>query len=163
MEFSFIKIVANWISSPQVLPWALILALAPLAISLTIKFVKEPGVLNFIFIIIFCGLSLTLAGTIVQYLESKKGLFVVIRVDGEVGGVAGPVPYGMRECLSRVVEMEQNRKKHVLSGIAADGTIIPDKNMKQMKAMRFLCERHLSRPTMSGKFGGAIALEDQSK
>lgn len=77
-------------------------------------------------------------------------LWMIVLMGTHIGGVAGPLPYDMNECQRRAGELENARVEAMRSGIADDGSKIPEKNMKVFETMRFKCVEAQERPMMGG-------------
>ena len=91
--------------------------------------------------------ALTLAAGLASVsAESETKLYVVIYQGTDVGGYAGPVPYGIKECAERVNLFEGARRDALRSGRGANGIRIPAKNMRIIEKMRFYCEWRRSAP-----------------
>lgn len=78
-------------------------------------------------------------------------LFLVIYAAGHIGGVAGPLPYGMAECEARRDEMRANQAAFLADGInRKTGLPATAAEIDKVRLLRFECEQHDTAPVMGG-------------
>ena len=76
-------------------------------------------------------------------------LFLVIYAGSHIGGVAGPLPYGIDECEQRRDTFRNAQAQVIETGFSKEmGRYLTDDEMTNMKAMRFECEWHEFRPQL---------------
>lgn len=75
-------------------------------------------------------------------------LYIVIKSNGKVGGTAGPLPYGPKECAERIRVMEEARQTALGTHRKADGSILTAKEYLDIDQLAFSCEVHQVRPVM---------------
>lgn len=76
-------------------------------------------------------------------------LFLVIYAGSQIGGAAGPLPYGMDECEKRRDELRAARIEVLATGFSkVQNRTLSDTEMTALKAMRFECEYLNGRPTV---------------
>lgn len=73
-------------------------------------------------------------------------LWLVVYMFGEIGGVAGPLPYDMVECRTRAAALQAGVAERIASGLNAKGNPITEAG----RSLRFVCVESPSRPE-SGK------------
>jgi hypothetical protein len=76
-------------------------------------------------------------------------LFLIIYAGSQIGGAAGPLPYGMDECEKRRDELRAARIEVLATGFSkAQNRALSDVEMAALKVMRFECEYYNGRPTV---------------
>lgn len=76
-------------------------------------------------------------------------LFLLIYALGQVGGFAGPLPYGMDECLSNAAGMTAERDAALVAGINhTTGHPLTDEERRGAESLSFACEWRVVAPTL---------------
>ncbi|MBB3411226.1 hypothetical protein FHT87_005179 [Rhizobium sp. BK316] len=76
-------------------------------------------------------------------------LFLVIYMGVAIGGVAGPLPYDMKECESRRDVFRAKTQEVIDTGFSkAENRNVTAKELAALKTMRFECEYHQARPSL---------------
>jgi hypothetical protein len=76
-------------------------------------------------------------------------LFLIIYAAGQIGGVAGPLPYDMAECEARRDEMRANQAQFFKDGINREtGKKATPEEMEGIKHLSFECEMRDEKPSL---------------
>lgn len=75
-------------------------------------------------------------------------LWLVLYHAGEVGGVWGPLPYGMDECAQRRDTMNMEALRISATGFTRQGDPVPEKNRKELADFTFVCLQQSERPEL---------------
>lgn len=78
-------------------------------------------------------------------------LFLIIYFHGQIGGVAGPLPYGLDECYRRAEELRVPQRAIIATGKTPDGARVLPARINDLKNMRFECEFRDKRPEIEVK------------
>lgn len=69
-------------------------------------------------------------------------LWIVIWMSGEIGGVAGPLPYDHAECMRRADEGNRQIQEQIATGKDVEGNPVQDK----ARTLRWQCVEQPTRP-----------------
>ncbi|WP_439618323.1 hypothetical protein [Shinella sp.] len=76
-------------------------------------------------------------------------LFLIIYAGSQIGGIAGPLPYGMDECLKRRDALRTSHAEVLDTGYSeAQKRKLTEVEMSRMREMRFECEWRGLRPSL---------------
>ena len=76
-------------------------------------------------------------------------LFLIIYAGSQIGGFAGPLPYGMDECVKRRDVYRAAQAEVVETGFSKQmNRKLTEAEMKNVRAMRFECEWRGLKPTL---------------
>lgn len=76
-------------------------------------------------------------------------LFLIIYAGSQIGGAAGPLPYGMYECERRRDEFRAAQSEAISTGFSKpQNRALSADELSGIKAMRFECEYRNGRPTV---------------
>jgi hypothetical protein len=77
-------------------------------------------------------------------------LFLVIYAGSQIGGFAGPLPYGMDECVKPRDTFRASQAEVIESGFSAQmNRKLTEAEMKNIRAMRFECEWRGLKPELA--------------
>ena len=81
-------------------------------------------------------------------------VFMIIYTAGTIGGVIGPLPYSMGECLVKRDEARQEQAAGLERGInVKTGQPLTDGEREGVASLEFECEYHEERPQLGGTRG----------
>ncbi|NSZ57789.1 hypothetical protein FY145_07060 [Agrobacterium tumefaciens] len=76
-------------------------------------------------------------------------LFLVIYAGSHIGGVAGPLPYGVDECERRRDQFRSSQAEVIETGFSKEkARALTEEEIAGIKAMRFECEWREFRPRL---------------
>lgn len=76
-------------------------------------------------------------------------VFMAIYTAGTIGGVIGPLPYSMEECLIRRDEAREQQRSGLEIGINIQtGLPMTDEERAGVESLSFECEFHKERPEL---------------
>lgn len=76
-------------------------------------------------------------------------LFLILYVSGHIGGVIGPLPYDMSQCLAVAAEMAGKRDAALADNVnRKTGQQFTADERKTVETMSFSCEMHSVRPSL---------------
>lgn len=76
-------------------------------------------------------------------------LFLIIYAGSQIGGFAGPLPYGMEECVKRRDVYRASQAEVIDTGFSKRlNRRLTDAEMANMRAMRFECEWRGLKPSL---------------
>jgi hypothetical protein len=77
-------------------------------------------------------------------------LWLVIYAGAQIGGSAGPLPYGMEECQRHRDTLRASQQEVISTGFSKPlNRQITDEEMSKVKAMHFECEWRDTRPVVA--------------
>jgi hypothetical protein len=77
-------------------------------------------------------------------------LFLIIYAGAQIGGAAGPLPYGMDECERRRDEFRAAQTEVLATGFSkAEGRKVTQDEIEDLKQVRFECEYREARPVVA--------------
>lgn len=79
-------------------------------------------------------------------------LYLILYLGTSIVGVAGPLPYSMKECQTRAALLQAGADTIARTGRATNGThaVVPADEVAKFRQMRFQCEMRSIKPVVLG-------------